>query len=712
MAENKEKLSIFKNVENNIVAFVAVFVILMLIVPWSKAFIDIFMICNIAISILVLLQVLFTPKASSFSSFPRVLLFATIFGLGINVASTRLILSTGDMALQSEMVKAFANIVTGGGTQVGGNVTGSGSQLVVGFVIFIILIVIQVVVITKGATRVAEVAARFSLDSMNSKMFAVDSELNSGSITEEEARKKKAEIQRESDFYSAMDGSSKFVSGNVKAGIFITAINLIAGIITGFVLYHVKLQDVFRTYTTLTIGDGLLSQIPSLLLSFATGVLVTGSNSTESLGLQLKKQFSHDGWVYIITGMVLIIMAVIPSFPHILLFISGAILVLYGVRIQRLESQSFQKKLQEEQANKGKITTSTPTQDIDNIAPPDQMTLELGIALIPLVDKEKGAELLNRVAHIRKEIALDLGIVVPKIRIMDNMQLEQDEYCFKIKGIEAGRAKIKIGYQMCMNVNGVTQEIRGEKTTDPTFGMSAIWVSDERRPEAEAAGYVCVDPPTIIATHLTSLIRTHASEILDRQAVSKLVEKLKETSPVVVDEAMNTCKFTYGDVQKVLQNLLKEEVSVRNLSEILETMSNFANISHDTWFLSEKVRIQLGTQICMQYADKDRVLRVLSVSQQSSQKILEHRFAPADGSRPVVAFDPVDGRNWIKAVSSQVSAVKDKNLMPILMCPEEIRPLVKASTEREMPGLVVLSISEVATAGNNIKVEVVGEINF
>lgn len=694
---------LLKNKQNIIVAAMAVMVVIMLILPLPKAFIDFFMVVNIFVSVLILLLVLFTPKASDFSSFPRVILFATIFGLALNVSSTRLILSSGgNLNSQSEMVKAFSSVVTGG--------SADDSGLVVGFVIFIILIVIQAIVITKGATRVSEVAARFSLDAMPQKMFAVDSEFNSGAITEEEARARKRAVQKESDFYSAMDGSSKFVSGNVKAGIFITAVNLIAGVITGMALRHEPLGSVFGTYTRLTIGDGLLSQLPSLLLSFATGVLVTGSNSEEPLGEQLERQFNIDGWTYIIAGALLAVMGIIPGFPKLILFPVAALVIFYGYRMIQGKKRAAEKKAIDEAAERAKPKSSSPVDVAGNLAPLDPISIELGYALIPLVDHEKGAELLNRVTHIRKETALDLGLVVPKIRIVDNVNIDPNEYNFKIKGIEAGHSSIKIGYYMAMNVNGVTKELSGERTQDPTFGMPAIWIPEDRRQEAEEAGYVLVDPPTIIATHLTQMIRANAAEILDLQSVSVLVNNLRETNPVVVDEVMGNGKFTYLDIQSVLKNLLQEEVSIRNLSEILETMAQFAPVTHNVWFLSEKVRERLGSQICAQYVDQDRVMRVVTVSQPLAQSILEHRFEPSDGSRPYVAFSPDEGRKWITAVSDQMAAMKSRNMIPIIMCPAEIRQLVKGATEREMPGIVVLSVSEIAAAGTAVKVEIVGEI--
>ncbi|MBQ3966991.1 MAG: FHIPEP family type III secretion protein [Treponema sp.] len=708
-------LDIFKDVQNHAVAAGAVIVVLMLLIPVPGILLDLMMIANIAMAVIILLTVMYTPKSSDFSSFPRVILFATLYGLGLNVASTRLILTSASSYTYAKfpgnMLKAFSSIVTGD------SLTNPSTRgLVIGMVIFLVLIIIQTLVITKGAGRVSEVAARFALDSMNTKMFAVDSELQSGAITDEQAREKKRAIQKESDFYSAMDGSSKFVSGNVKAGIFITVIDLLAGIITGMVIKNAQGQTLdfttaLNTYSRLTIGDGLLGQLPSLLLSFATGLLVTGSNTEETMGTQLKEEFTRSGYVYIITGIALALMSLIPNFPWYLLLPIGGLFVLMGWRRVRTEKTVALKKIEEEQASKAQKQTGGRPEDVSPVVPVDKLSLELGYALIPLVQQDNGAELLERVTRIRREAALDLGLVVPTIRIIDNMMLEPTEYSFKISGIEAGRSKIKLGYYMCMNTGAVTEEIKGEATVDPTFGMPAIWVSEDQRQAAENAGYAVVDPPTIIATHLTEIIRSHAAEILDRQAVSKILDEIKKTSPVVVDEVLTASHYTYGEIEKVLQGLLREQVSIRNIVAILETLANFGSLQHNTWFLIEKVREALGLQICLQYVDQDRRLSVLQLSQSTSEKILQHQVIPADGGQPFVAFDPVDGRKWISAVSASLASARDRNYQPIILCAGEVRPLVRNAISREMPGTVVLSINEVMAAGNNVQLEILGEIN-
>ncbi len=678
-----------------------VVVVFMLLLPLPGAIVDTLMIFNIFFSLAALLIVVFTPKSSSLSSFPRIILFLTLYGLGLNVSSTRLILSSAKLygyeRFPGTMLKAFSSVV-------------AGESLAIGLIIFIILIIVQAFVITKGSGRISEVAARFALDSMPQKNFAVDSELQSGAITDEQAREKKREIQQESDFYSAMDGAAKFVSGNVKAGIFITVIDIVAGIIIGTTGQGAMSFGVAaNTYTRLTIGDGLLSQLPSLLVSVATGLLVAGSNTSETMGSQVKKEFSQSGWVYVISGAVIALMSLVPGFPWYLLIPIGAGLAFFGYRLVRGARETELKKTEAEAAAKAQ-TGSSPA-DVSPVVPLDPLSLEIGYALIPLVDKDKGAELLERVTRIRREAALDLGLVVPSIRIVDNMTLDPSEYSFKIRGIEVGRSKIKMGCYMCLDTGAVVEEIKGEATVDPAFGVPALWVGEDMRQQAENAGYAVVDPPTIIATHLTEIIRSHAADILSRQEVAKIIDEIRKSNEVVVKEVMDTYHYTYGEIEKVLQGLLREQISIRNIVAILETLANYGTMQHNTWFLIEKVREALGLQICLQYVDQDRKLSVLQLDQSTSEKILQHQVIPNDGGQPFVAFDPVDGRKWISAVSASIAAVRERNMMPIILCAGEVRALVHHSVDREMPGTVVLSINEVMAAGHAVQLEILGEIH-
>jgi len=690
------KSSLGKNLSDSVFAIAAVVVILMIIVPLPTVLLDLLMACNLLASLLILLLVIYTPRAIDFSSFPTILLIITVFGLGLNVSSTRLILSKGT-AFDGKMVRAFASFVVGSGGTEG---------TLIGFVIFIIIIAVQAMVITKGATRIAEVAARFTLDAMPMKQASIDSEFNSGVLTEEEARRKKLELQIESDFYSSMDGASKFVSGNVKLGILITVINLVVGLIFGMVLHGESFQDSIGTYAALTIGDGLLSQLPSLLVSFATGLIVAraASDGNTTIGETVKKEFTKSSYIYIVGGALMGILGFLPGFPWYVLIPMGIALIYMGLRLNRIEKNKQDAKANA--ANQKKATTNAPSKEIEKTPPIlDDLSLELGLGLLQLVDKEKGAELLERITRIRRESALDLGLVVPPIRIIDNMRLEPSEYSFKIKGVEIGRSRIRMGCYMCMDTGGVINKLQGENTLDPAFGLPAIWLTEDKREEAERSGYSVIDPPTIIATHLTELIKKHASEILGRQEVKTMLDSLQDKYPAVIEEV--TKIFSIGQIQKVLQGLLKEQVSIRNMVVILETISDYGGVTKDTYDLVEKVRQALGRQICLQYSDDRNVLHVFTVDPSFISRIVESGVKTVNG--PIAALEINEQRAWISALSGAVNLAGERGLMPVILCPQEARALIKSSSERELPQVVVLSIQEIAA---DIKVEMIGEIKI
>ncbi len=697
---NEGRGNILKFISGNALPVAVVLTVFLVIVPIPKFLIDLSMILNLAFSIIILLQVIRIPRPSDFQSFPRIVLLQTLFSLGINISSTRLILTGkmqgGALANQSDMVKAFSRIV-------------AGNNLVVGFVIFIVVIVVQVLVVTKGAGRVSEVQARFSLDSMNQKMFDIDNRLQSGAIDEEQAEVLKAAIRRDIDFYSNMDGSSKFVSGNVKAGIFITVINLIGGFLIGIIQNKMNITEALNTYSTLTIGDGLTSQLPSLIIAFATGLLITGTKGDDTLDQQLKTEFTGDGHVYEIVGGVLIVSGlVLRGGTQYLLLPIGALTVFIGWYMTRDKQR---KEVIARQETASKANSPTNPENEEHIVMLDPLSLELGYALIPLVDKENGAELLERISRIRTEARHDIGLDIPKIRIQDNMTLQPNDYSFKISGIEAGHSSVYVDKVMCLDTGAVTEQLDGEKTKDPAFGMDAIWLSQDRRNEAESAGYVIVDPPTIISTHITEIIKNHAAELLDRQAVSVILNTVKKKNEVLVNEVLDTAKISYGVIEKVLQNLLEEKVSIRNYVRILETMANYAAATrNNVWSLSEKVREALGLQICMQYADDNKKLHLMKLSQNFAELIAERAYYPEDGSKPYVALDPVDGRRWIKAVSAASATATKLGYQPIIITVSAIRQLVHTSLEREMPGVIVISDTELYAAGNSVIPEFICEI--
>ncbi len=679
--------------------FIAVFIIvivIMLIIPLPTFMLDFFMISNIALGLIIILTVLSTRKALDFSIFPTLLLITTIFGLALNVSSTRLILSMGS-EFDGRIVKVFAEFVVGGTSS--GEFTGD--KLVIGVIIFLILIAVQFIVITKGATRVAEVAARFTLDALPGKQMAIEAEYNSGALTEEEATQKKNELQREVDFYGAMDGSTKFVSGNVVVGILITAVNIIGGMIVGITLHHESPGNVASTYLSLAVGDGLVSQIPTLLISVSTGLIVTRAGTDGTLGQDAARQFMRQGRVYWIASFLLFVMVFIPGSPKFILIIMASLTGFLGFYISRKEIRDAEKVKFSAEAER----RAEAPPEISPVVPLDPLSLELGYGLIPLVDKEQGAELLDRITRIRRESALDLGLVVPRIRIIDNMRLEPSEYSFKIKGVEVGRGTIRMGYYMAINPGNVREEVAGEETRDPAFGLPALWITEETREKAERNGYTVVDSPSIIATHLTEIIKRYASEILGRQEVQSILDTLKNDYPAVVNEVAKI--LSNGEIQKVLQGLLKEDVSIRNMIAILENLADYGNISKDIGFLVEKSRQALGRQICLQYADENKVIKILTIDSELEKTIIDSRVETAAGN--VASLNPETQRAWINSLLNSIKIAQDMGHYPIILCSEASRQLVKQSTIRDIPELVVLSLPEIAF---DIQIEKIGEIKL
>jgi flagellar biosynthesis protein FlhA len=684
--------SVFRDRTDLFIAAAVVAVVMMLIIPLPTVLLDALMAMNLVLSLLILLIVLYTKKATDFSVFPTLLLVLTVFGLALNVSSTRLILTQG-AAFDGRMIRAFSSFVVGSGGTEG---------LVVGFIIFIVIIAVQAVVITKGATRIAEVAARFALDAMPGKQMAIEAEYNSGAITEEESIARKNDLQKEVDFYGAMDGSSKFVSGNVKVGILITVVNVLGGIIIGTVFHGESLAVAVGTYVSFSIGDGLLSQFPALLVSTATGIIVTRSVSDGTFGEDASTQFSRDGRIYWIGAFVLAAFALLPGFPWYVLIPLAAAMAFLAYRLGR-------KKIREEAAASQKAAAAQKPREepgeMSPVVPLDPLSLELGYGLVPLVDRDKGAELLERIQRIRRESALDLGLVIPLVRLIDNMRLEPSEYCFKIKGAEVGRGKIRTGYYLCINPGAVTEEVPGEKTVDPAFGLPALWVHADNRGDAERAGYTVVDSSSIIATHLTEIIKRHASELLGRQYIQSILDTLKKDYPAVVEDAQKF--FSLGDIQKVLQGLLRERVSIRNMVAILETLADYGPVTKDIRFLIEKARQALGRELCLQYADDERKLRVLTIDQTLEKKIIDSQVQTSSGV--MAALEPALQKSWIKALTRSIAAVEEQGWLPVLLCSEAARFLVKSSADRELPALVVLSVPEIAS---DIRVEAVGEIKI
>ena len=687
--------------KKNLIAIAVVVGLAMFIIPLPTVILDIFITFNLVLSLLVLLTVLYNRKPTDFSLFPTVLLLLTVFSLALNVSSTRAILTHG-ARFDGRMIKAFSTFVVG---------SGGSSGLVIGFIIFIVIIAVQVLVITKGATRVSEVAARFTLDSLPGKQMAIDAEYGAGGIDQKEATARKEALQRESDFYGAMDGASKFISGNVKVGVFIIFIDVIGGIIIGASIHGEPMIMALGTYASLTIGDGLVSQLPALLISTAMGIVVTRAAAPGDLTEQVSIQFSRNPKVYWVGSIVLFGMGWLPGFPKYVLF---PMAFAFGFYAFRMSTRNKKQEAEDDMTAKTGEAAKKPRDDkadVPQMEPPDNLSLELGYGLIPLVDKDKGAELLERMQGMRRQIALDMGIVIPKIRIIDNMVLLSSEYCFKIRGVDIGKSTIRMGHYLCINPGTVKEELSGEKTKDPAFGLPAIWIPEEKRDEAERSGYTVVDPPSIIATHLTEIIKHHAAELLGRQETQTIIDGLRKDYPAVVDEVLmgrDGKGLTLGNIQKVLQGLLKEQVSIRNMVSILESIADFAPFTTDTRFLVEKARQALSSQICHQYADESRTLHVLTLDPSLEQKIVDSKAQNGSGD-VFSALEPALHSAWIRTLGKSVRAVTEQGFFPVILCPQQARYLVKTALDREFPEVAVLSVVEIAL---DYKVESIGIITL
>ncbi len=668
------------------IAFGVIFIVMMLIIPLHTFVLDLLMAINLMLSLLIILLVLYNKDPLEFSLFPTILLVSSVFGLALNVSSTRLILRDGGQ-FNGQIIKAFSTFVVGtDGTQ----------GLVIGFIIFIILVAVQFMVITKGATRVSEVAARFALDGLPAKQMAIDSEYSSGAITEEETRKRKKHLDDTVQFYGSMDGATKFISGTVKVSIVITLVNIVGGLIVGTAIHGEALQQALVTYVSLTIGDGLVSQIPNLLLSIATGLIVTRSISEGSFGSDVQLQFSRQSRIYYIAAFFMATMGILPGFPWYLMMPLAGITGFLALHLSR-------KKESEKVDLEAEKNAEAESLEISPVVPLDPISLELGFGLIPLVDKDQGAELLARVTRIRKEAALDLGLVVPRIRIMDNMRLEPSEYAIKLRGVEVGRGAILMGHLMAINPGGEREELEGKDTKEPAFGLPAKWINESSREQAERAGYTVVDGPSIVATHLTEILKQHAGEILGRQEIRSMLDTLKNDYPAVVDEV--TKNFSLGEIQKVLQGLLSEQVSIRNLVVIFETLVDYSSVSRETGYLIEKTRQALGRQICLHYADDKKNLQVLTIAPDVEKTILDSRTETPAGE--IAALDQTFHQRWINSVINAVKKARDNGKWPVILCSDVTRPLVRSTVVRAMPDLVILSASEIA---DGIHLESLGEI--
>ena len=659
-----------------LMALAVVTVVGMLIIPLPDWMLDVLITINISSALVVLLVSMYIPEPLHFSSFPSLLLVATLFRLALNVSATRLILLNGQAG---KVIESFGQFVVGG-------------NYVVGVVVFVILVVIQFVVITNGAGRVAEVAARFTLDAMPGKQMSIDADLNAGLATEDETRRRRKSVEMEADFYGAMDGASKFVKGDAIAGIIIIFINIIGGLAIGVLQRKLDIMHAVQSYTILTVGDGLVSQIPALLISTATGLIVTRAASESNLGHDLASQVLANPRALAITSGVLFALGLVPGLPKLPFFIIGAVLGLISYMLSR-GMRMEAAEIGEKEPAKGKELLPVDPDSVVKLLQIDPMELEIGYGLIPLVDAGQGGHLLSRIGLIRRQIALDMGIVVPTIRIRDNLQLEPNTYEIKLRGVEIARGEVRVNRFLAMNSGVAEEPLEGIATKEPTFGLPATWIAAEERERAEMLGYSVVDPSAVITTHLTEVIRANAPSILSRQDVQTLINNVKADHPAVVEELLPDL-VTIGDIQKVLQNLLRERVTIRDLVTILETIGNFARSTKDPDVLSEFVRQALARSICSQYADASGTLYVITMSPQLQQLLAKGLHQSEHG--PAISLEPGQTQRFLQKLAHEMEKVAGVGHQPILLCLSKVRLALKRLTERPLPNLVVFAYSEVA----------------
>lgn len=656
-------------------------IVVMMIVPIPLWTVDILLALMISVALLVLIISMYLDNVLDFSIFPGLLLVLSLFRISLNIATTRMILSEGKAG---DVIQSFGEFVTAG-------------NIIVGVVIFIILVLVQFTVITKGAGRIAEVAARFTLDAMPGKQMSVDADLNNGLLTEEEAKKKRSDISREADFYGAMDGASKFVKGDAVAGLFITAINVIGGFVSGMLLQDMDFTTAISTYTKLTIGDGLASQMPSLMISTASGIIVTRAASKGNLGEEMIDQFSQSTRAMYVAAIVMCLMGVIPGMPT-LPFVSLGILM--GYAAYKIHTNSIkQSETDEAEGESGNSDEPIAEEKIEDFLKIDQMEMEIGYGLIPLVDKNQGGDLLERITMLRRQMATELGTLVPPIRIRDNIQLQPNNYTVKIKGIEVGGGELMMGSYLAMDPGQTSQKINGIPTVEPAFGLPAMWITESQRETAELAGYTVVELPAVLATHITEIIRKNASEILTREDVKALIDNVKTHSPAIVEELIPSL-MNMGEIQIVLENLLNERVSIRDLVTIMEIMAETAKISKDSTYITEHCRAALARQICSGLKDYEDVIHVMTLHPELEQ-ILEASVQTTERGPRLVLRPEMVGK-LLDAVSPEYEKMVAMNQPAVIVVSPGIRfPLVKL-VESSYPNVYVLAYGEIAL-GINIK---------
>lgn len=676
-----------KKADVGIAAYViAAFV--MMIIPIPSGLLDVLLAINIAVAFTILFVTMFSVEVLDISFFPTILLFTTIFRISLNISSTRLILTTGD---PGTVVQTFGSYVGGG-------------DLIVGIIVFVILLIVQFMVINKGSERVAEVTARFTLDAMPGKQMAIDADLNTGAIDDAEAKRRRDKIQEESSFFGSMDGAVKYVKGDATAGLIITAINVIGGIAMGSMRGGMEMSEALDKYVILTIGDGLVSQIPSLLISLSTGILVTKGSKDADFGSVLVKQLFGLPKALYIVGAILSLLGIVTPLPTLIFLALGLVFVLVGRAVNaHIETTKIETEASVEEAEAEEIRQP---ENVNSLLQVDPIELEFGYGIIPLADVNQGGDLLDRVVMIRRQVALELGTVVPIIRLRDNIQLNPNQYIIKIKGIQVSEGEILFDHYMAMNPGYVEEEIMGIETFEPSFHLPAIWITEGQRERAESLGYTVVDPPSIIATHLTEVIRQHISELLTRQDVQNLVNNLKETNPSLVDELLPKL-LGLGEVQKVLQNLLQEGISIRDLLTIFETLADYATTTRDTDILTEYVRQALKRAISSKFFAPNDMTSVVTVDPKLEQEIMGAVKQTETGS--YLSLDPERTKAIIQSVGAEVEKLENMGKNPIVITSPIVRLYFKRLTEDYYKDLIVISYNEV---DNNVELQSVGMVTI
>lgn len=684
------KGSFIQKYSDVLIAVAIVIIVVMMIIPLPTLLLDLLICLNITIALLVVMSVIYNKEALDLSIFPSLLLVTTLFRLALNISSTRLILLDG---YAGEVITAFGNFVVGGNP-------------VVGFIVFIILVGINFIVITKGSERVAEVSARFTLDAMPGKQMAIDADLNQGAITDAQAKVRREKIQHEADFFGAMDGASKFVKGDAIAAIVIMLINISGGFVIGMLQRNLSALQALQQYTLLTVGEGLVSQIPALLISTATGLIVTRAGAEGNLGSDMVSQLFRNDRIFFILSGVLAFFAIVPGLPGIPFSVLAVLCFFIGRALKQstaataAQEAKTEKSVQQQQKKK-----ATSPENIVSLLQVDPMELEIGYSLIPLVDTGQGGDLLDRIVMIRRQCALELGLVVPTIRIRDNIQIKPNAYIIKLKGVEIAKGELMLDHYLAMNSGTVFEEVPGIETTEPAFGLPALWIPESEREQAELNGYTVVDAVSVLATHLTEVIKSHAAEILGRQEAQNLVDNLKKTNKTLVEEVVPDL-LTVGEVQKVLQNLLAERISIRDMETIFEVLSDYARATKDTEILTEYVRHAMARQITQANVQNGQLPCV------TLDPALENRIAGGvqrTDRGSYVSLDPDSMKKLIDSLNNELQKLTNMGYQPIVLTSPAVRLYFRKLVERSVPGIIVLSQAEIE---QSVEIQILGVVKI